>query len=106
MPKNQAAWSAWNFLGSRDNKVCLTYWLNVLQNIGETDLPFLVTLNPDHTPKSFAASSPISCLSGQLLIQSHQLLHQKLRLSLIISKGREEFGFVGHTKVMVSMRMD
>ncbi|KAG6668571.1 uncharacterized protein LOC122276579 isoform X1 [Carya illinoinensis] len=52
MPTNQAAWSAWNFLGSRDNKVCLTYWLNVLQNLGETDLPFLVTLNPDHTPKS------------------------------------------------------
>ncbi|XP_062167109.1 uncharacterized protein LOC133873419 [Alnus glutinosa] len=51
MPKNQAAWSAWNFLGSTDSKVCLTYWLNVLQNIGETRLPFLVTLNPDHTPK-------------------------------------------------------
>ncbi|KAK9182980.1 hypothetical protein WN944_026128 [Citrus x changshan-huyou] len=45
-----AAWSAWNFLGGPDGKVCLTYWLNVLQNIGETDLPFLVTLNPDHTP--------------------------------------------------------
>lgn len=41
----------------------------------------------------------VPCLSGQLLIQSHLLLHQKLRLSLIISKGREEFGFVGHTKV-------
>jgi len=31
MPKNSAAWSAWNFLGSAKNKVCLTYWLNVLQ---------------------------------------------------------------------------
>lgn len=31
MPKNQAAWSAWNFLESTDNRVCLTYWLNVLQ---------------------------------------------------------------------------
>lgn len=31
MPQNPAAWSAWNFLGSTDNKVCLTYWLNVLQ---------------------------------------------------------------------------
>ncbi|XP_065863000.1 uncharacterized protein [Euphorbia lathyris] len=50
MPQNSAAWSAWNFLGSTDNKVCLTYWLNVLQNLGETSLPFLVTLNPDHTP--------------------------------------------------------
>lgn len=31
MPKNPAAWSAWNFLGSAESKVCLTYWLNVLQ---------------------------------------------------------------------------
>ncbi|XP_022760327.1 uncharacterized protein LOC111306741 [Durio zibethinus] len=51
MPKNPAAWSAWNFLGSTDKKVCLTYWLNVLQNLGETSLPFLVTLNPDYKPQ-------------------------------------------------------
>ncbi|KAF4404104.1 hypothetical protein G4B88_014560 [Cannabis sativa] len=50
MPKNTTAWSALNFLGSRDNKVCLTYWLNVIQNLGETSLPFLVTLNPDQPP--------------------------------------------------------
>ncbi|PPR91994.1 hypothetical protein GOBAR_AA28692 [Gossypium barbadense] len=51
MPKNPAAWSAWNFLGSTDKNVSLTYWLNVLQNLGETSLPFLVTLNPDYTPQ-------------------------------------------------------
>ncbi|KAF3457852.1 hypothetical protein FNV43_RR02512 [Rhamnella rubrinervis] len=51
MPQNPAAWSAWNFLGSTDKKVCLTYWLNVLQNIDGTDLPFLVTLNPKQTPQ-------------------------------------------------------
>ncbi|XVE81904.1 hypothetical protein DITRI_Ditri15bG0103500 [Diplodiscus trichospermus] len=51
MPQNPAAWSAWNFLGSTEKKVCLTYWLNVLQNLGETSLPFLVTLNPCYTPK-------------------------------------------------------
>ncbi|KAL2921264.1 Tuberculostearic acid methyltransferase UfaA1 [Bienertia sinuspersici] len=52
MPQNPAAWSAWNFLGSIDNKLCLTYWLNVLQNIEETSLPFLVTLNPPHQPEN------------------------------------------------------
>lgn len=31
MPQNPAAWSAWNFLGSNNNKVCLTYWINILQ---------------------------------------------------------------------------
>ncbi|XP_021752422.1 uncharacterized protein LOC110717930 [Chenopodium quinoa] len=51
MPKNPAAWSAWNFLGTIDNKLCLTYWLNVLQNI-ESSLPFLVTLNPPHQPEN------------------------------------------------------
>ncbi|KAF2285533.1 hypothetical protein GH714_005346 [Hevea brasiliensis] len=50
MPQNPVAWCAWNFLESNDNKVCLTYWLNVLQNLGDTGPPFLVTLNPDHTP--------------------------------------------------------
>ncbi|KAK2985203.1 hypothetical protein RJ640_010492, partial [Escallonia rubra] len=51
IPQNPAAWSAWNFLGNVDNKVCLTYWLNVLQNIDEKGLPYLVTLNPSHTPE-------------------------------------------------------
>ncbi|XP_024197951.1 uncharacterized protein LOC112201162 isoform X4 [Rosa chinensis] len=51
MPQNLAAWSALNYLGSTDNKVCLTYWLNQLQgNLSETSQPYLVTLNPDHTP--------------------------------------------------------
>ncbi|XP_057957913.1 uncharacterized protein LOC131150880 isoform X2 [Malania oleifera] len=51
MPQNPAAWSAWNFLGDTNNKVSVTYWLNVLQNIPETSLPFLVTLNPSYTPE-------------------------------------------------------
>ncbi|XP_072059411.1 uncharacterized protein [Arachis hypogaea] len=52
MPLNPSAWSAWNFLGCNNNKVCVTYWLNILQNLGETRLPFLLTLNPNHTPKN------------------------------------------------------
>lgn len=51
MPQNPAAWSAQNFLGTADNNVCLTYWLNLLQNIRDTELPYLVTLNPPHTPE-------------------------------------------------------
>ncbi|KAM5553318.1 hypothetical protein ABKV19_025498 [Rosa sericea] len=50
MPQNLAAWSALNYLGSTDNKVCLTYWLNQVQHLRETRQPYLVTLNPDHTP--------------------------------------------------------
>nr|AXM43880.1 cyclopropane synthase isoform 2 [Litchi chinensis] len=52
MPRNQAAWSACNFMQITESKtVCLTYWLNVLQDIGEKSSPFLVTLNPEHTPE-------------------------------------------------------
>ncbi|KAI5084243.1 hypothetical protein GOP47_0000412 [Adiantum capillus-veneris] len=51
MPKNTAAWSAWNFLGCETSGVCLTYWLNKLQNLGDTGLPFLVTLNPSTPPQ-------------------------------------------------------
>ncbi|KAI7730769.1 hypothetical protein M8C21_008056 [Ambrosia artemisiifolia] len=53
MPRNPSAWSAWNFLGTVDNRVCLTYWLNVLQNIDDRNgLPYLVTLNPPRKPKN------------------------------------------------------
>ncbi|OMO95385.1 Amine oxidase [Corchorus olitorius] len=52
MPKNQSVWSAMNFIRSSENKACLTYWLNVLQNVGETSLPFFMTLNPNHTPNN------------------------------------------------------
>nr|GMD70042.1 uncharacterized protein LOC109176538 isoform X1 [Ipomoea batatas] len=51
MPRNPAAWSAWNFLGTVNSRVCLTYWLNTLQNLGETGQPYLVTLNPPRTPE-------------------------------------------------------
>ncbi|XP_010670924.2 uncharacterized protein LOC104887860 isoform X1 [Beta vulgaris subsp. vulgaris] len=53
MPQNPAAWSALNFQGSTDNTVCLTYWINVLQNISKTDQPLLLTINPPHPPENF-----------------------------------------------------
>eukprot|EP01018_Ginkgo_biloba_P030452 Gb_22961 [translate_table: standard] len=63
MPKNPAAWSAWNFLGRKSNHVCVTYWLNTLQNLGDTGQPFLVTLNPpcppQHTITVWSTSHPI-----------------------------------------------
>ncbi|KAL1294786.1 hypothetical protein AAHE18_19G164800 [Arachis hypogaea] len=31
MPQKPAAWSAINFLGCKNNRVCVTYWLNILQ---------------------------------------------------------------------------
>ncbi|KIX06354.1 uncharacterized protein Z518_04330 [Rhinocladiella mackenziei CBS 650.93] len=56
MPKRRVAWSSWNYItespfpptGSQNiSKVCLTYWMNLLQHIPENKYgPVLVTLNP------------------------------------------------------------
>ncbi|KAL3726888.1 hypothetical protein ACJRO7_031741 [Eucalyptus globulus] len=78
MPKNSAAWSAWNFLGSAENKVCLTYWLNVLQNLDQKDFPYLVTLNPSHEPEhtllKWCTGHPIpSVAASKALLQLHEI---------------------------------
>ncbi|XP_029123577.1 uncharacterized protein [Elaeis guineensis] len=68
MPQNPSAWSAWNFLGTTNNGVCVTYWLNVLQNLGSTNMPFLVTLNPYFVPEhillKWTTSHPIPSVAA------------------------------------------
>ncbi|XP_006664478.1 uncharacterized protein LOC102701601 isoform X1 [Oryza brachyantha] len=49
MPFNSSAWSACNFMGNKSRCFCVTYWLNLLQNIQSTRT-FLVTVNPSHVP--------------------------------------------------------
>jgi len=54
MPKRRAVWSSWNYVGSRGavrDGVCVTYWMNRLQNI-ESEKPLLVTLNPTRPPRA------------------------------------------------------
>jgi predicted NAD/FAD-binding protein len=54
MPKRHAVWSSWNYLGSRHaprSQVCVTYWMNLLQNIA-SDKQLFVTLNPPRPPRS------------------------------------------------------
>ncbi|CAN8258369.1 unnamed protein product [Cochlearia groenlandica] len=51
MPRNPVAWSAWNFLTNSENKGSLTYWLNIIQNLGEKNGSFFLTFNPEVTPK-------------------------------------------------------
>jgi predicted NAD/FAD-binding protein len=49
MPRRRAVWSSWNYLADRDEdggrSVCVSYWLNRLQNLDTPDDLF-VTLNP------------------------------------------------------------
>ncbi|TYG49476.1 hypothetical protein ES288_D10G097300v1 [Gossypium darwinii] len=61
MPKDRSAWSALNFLNGRENKACLTYWLNALQKVGKTSQPFFLTVNPHHTPNDTLLKWSTSC---------------------------------------------
>ncbi|XP_070028502.1 uncharacterized protein [Nicotiana sylvestris] len=51
LPRDPSAWSGLNFLGTTNNRGCMTYWLNVIQNLGDSKLPYLVTVDPPHTPE-------------------------------------------------------
>ncbi len=44
MPKRKACWTSWAYR-SQDGDIGVTYWMNKLQNIPESD-PLFVTLNP------------------------------------------------------------
>ena len=44
MPQRKSAWSSWNSI-TKENKTCVTYWLNKLQNL-KTKKNYFLTLNP------------------------------------------------------------
>ena len=54
MPRRRMTWSSWNYLGKSDSHpnadLCVTYWLNKLQNINRRT-PLFVTLNPAQMPR-------------------------------------------------------
>lgn len=49
MPKRKRTWASWNYIGETKQdgaqSLCVTYWMNRLQNIPMSD-PLFVTLNP------------------------------------------------------------
>lgn len=49
MPKRKAAWASWNVMKQGGPEMCLTYWMNRLQNL-PNDRPLFVTLNPETPP--------------------------------------------------------
>ncbi|KAI3451310.1 hypothetical protein Pfo_007975 [Paulownia fortunei] len=84
MPKNPAAWSSWNFLGTINNKVYITYWLNAAQNINETGLPFLLTINPPRTPEhtvlKWSTSHPIPSVAASKASAELSVIQGKRRI--------------------------
>lgn len=52
MPRRRKAWSAWNYVGGAGadrHRLCVTYWMNKLQEL-PADTPLFVTLNPIRDP--------------------------------------------------------
>ncbi|WP_293868060.1 FAD-dependent oxidoreductase [uncultured Alsobacter sp.] len=51
MPRRKRAWAAWNVIQEEDAgaPLCVTYWMNVLQNL-DSACPLFVTLNPPEPP--------------------------------------------------------
>jgi uncharacterized protein len=49
MPKGRRFWSSWNYMGANDGAVCVTYWMNELQNLRSPEDHF-VSLNPFEEP--------------------------------------------------------
>lgn len=95
MPKSSAAWCAWNFLGCKDDRVCVTYWLNKLQNLGDTGRPFLVTLNPSSPPQdvilTWYTSHPIP--SPAAVVASKQLNSIQGKRGLWFCGAYQGYGF-------------
>lgn len=47
MPRRRRAWASWNYIGGGES-LCVTYWMNRLQNLSGPDL--FITLNPPRPP--------------------------------------------------------
>lgn len=50
MPSRKAAWASWNVIKQPGEDICLTYWMNLLQDIDKAQ-PVFVTLNPATPPR-------------------------------------------------------
>jgi len=51
MPKRKRAWCSWNYVEAKatKDKVCVSYWMNLLQNL-TAEQEYFVTLNPSSMP--------------------------------------------------------
>ncbi|KAG6435375.1 hypothetical protein SASPL_100247 [Salvia splendens] len=81
MPKRRGAWSSRNFLGTTRDKACMTYWLNNVQSITESGIPFFVTLNPPRTPKDtlckWSTSHPIPSVAASRALSELNVIQGK-----------------------------
>ena len=88
MPRRRAAWSSWNYIGSRDgsaDRVGVTYWMNRLQGI------------PDHSPLFLTLNSPRPPRAGTL--HHSELYHHPIFDAAAISAQRRLWSLQGSGNV-------
>lgn len=93
MPKRRNVWSSWNYLSEENSsgteQLCVTYWMNRLQNIDDAT-PLFVTLNPS---RPVAPQKSIATFDyAHPLFDAKALEAQKLLWNL---QGRKNTWFCG-----------
>ena len=99
MPKNKKTWSSWNSI-TKNDKTCVTYWLNKLQNLN-TEINYFLTLNP---VQEIMANKTIKKINFSHPYFNSQ--NTKLQNDLKLLQGKKERGFVEVILVTVFMKMD
>lgn len=92
MPHRRAAWASWNYLTPdlhATQKISLTYWMNLLQNLPE-DVPLFVTLNPVMEPKAALTHAVIDYDHPLFTLEA---LRAQAQLALL--QGRDRLWFCG-----------
>ncbi len=87
MPKRKLAWASWNYHIPQRSTDCamLTYYMNLLQNFGETSEPLLVTLNrnseidPQKIIKRLRYSHPVFTQDGMAAQARHNEINGQQR---------------------------
>jgi uncharacterized protein len=80
MPKRQATWGSWNYIGARGDDggqpLCVSYWMNRLQQL-PTERQLFVTLNPIRPPKhTIAAFEYTHPLFDAAALEAQERLHE------------------------------
>ncbi|WP_442782695.1 NAD(P)/FAD-dependent oxidoreductase [Collimonas fungivorans] len=91
MPKQRKVWSAWNYLGgispNQQRPVCVSYWLNQLQNL-PSSTSVILTLNPYIAP---APETVIAQFDYEHPIFDHAAITAQQQLPSIQGKNRTWF---------------
>jgi uncharacterized protein len=114
MPKNRRLWSSWNYLDRDMGGLCVTYWMNSLQNL-PTLTSVLVTLNPPRPPdadKTYAKidyAHPVythATLHGQAAIAALQGQRQTYFTGAWLGHGFHEDGLASAIRVAAKFDID